>query len=476
MHAQTTWLSDAEKTLVVDEALLLLERVGMRMKGSRALEKLAAAGATVDSASGIVRLPPAFVREAVAQCPREILMAGATPLQDVLLADGEGPHFCSSGCGAFVLDDDTGERRLSTLDDLRKATELLDASPEVDLIWTTVTANDVPLDVRELTGFFTMFTHSDKHVTFVDCPSQVEPLLRIKDIVAGDADAFRERPRFSTLLTAASPLQVEGGVLDFHAALAVHGVPIEVYTIPMSGATAPVTIAAGVTQALAEFMGVATAMQSLAPGARLIFGASSNVMDMRSAHVAYGAPESHLMAAASIEMGHFLGVPVAVPGLGTEAKYPGIQAGHDKALKGLTTAAAGADVLSGGVGMLDSVDLLYLPQIVIDCEIAGIIRRLLSDVPMSHDEILGELIEKVGPGGHFLAEKETRRRLRAGEQFTPVVSTRLSYDAWRAEGRDEVAVARERVAAMLAARADWRPALSDAQLRALAAVCGVPRS
>lgn len=473
MRQQTSWLSEAEKELIVNEALALLERVGMRMTGSRALERLAAAGADVDAAGGIVRLPPGLVREAVARCPREVLMGGATPAQDVLLGDGRGPHFCSSGCGAFVLDDETGARRLSTLDDLRKATELLDASPQVDLIWTTVTANDVPLDVRELTGFFTMFTRSDKHVTFVDCPSQVEPLLRIMDIVAGDADAFRERPRFSTLLTAASPLQVDGGVLDFHAAMAVHGVPIEVYTIPMSGATAPVTIAAGVTQAVAEFMGVATAMQSLAPGARMIFGASSNVMDMRSAHVAYGAPESHLMAAASIEMGHFLGVPVAVPGLGTEAKYPGIQAGYDKAFKGLTTASAGADVLSGGVGMLDSVDLLYLPQIVIDCEIAGIIRRLLSDVTISHEEILGAMIEKVGPGGHFLAEKETRRRLRAGEQFAAVVSTRLSYDAWQAAGRDELAVARERVAAMLAARADWRPALSDDQLDALAAVCGV---
>jgi trimethylamine--corrinoid protein Co-methyltransferase len=255
--------------------------------------------------------------------------------------------------------------------------------------------------------------------------------------------------------------------------VAASGVPIEVYTIPMSGATAPVTVAAGITQAVAEFLGVATAMQSMAPGARLVFGASSNIMDMHSCHVAYGAPESHLMAAASIEMGHFLGVPVAVPGLGTEAKHPGVQAGYDKAFKGLTTAAAGADVLSGGVGMLDSVDLLYLPQIVIDCEIVGIIRRLLADVTISHEEILGEMIERVGPGGHFLAEKETTRRIRAGQQFAPVVSTRLSYDAWKAEGRDELAAAREKVAATLAARADWRPALTDDQLAALADVCGV---
>jgi trimethylamine--corrinoid protein Co-methyltransferase len=255
--------------------------------------------------------------------------------------------------------------------------------------------------------------------------------------------------------------------------MAAGGVPIEVYTIPMSGATAPVTMAAGITQAVAEFLGVATAMQSMAPGARLVFGASSNVMDMRSAHVAYGAPESHLMAAAGIEMGHFLGVPVAVPGLGTEAKYPGIQAGYDKAFKGLTTAAALADIVSGGVGMLDSVDLLYLPQIVIDCEIVGIIRRLLADVPVSHEEVLGEMIERVGPGGHFLAEKETMRRIRAGEQFAPAVSTRLTYDAWKTEGRDELAAARDAVAATLGSRADWRPSLDDSQLVALAEVCGV---
>ena len=473
MRARTSWLSEPEKALVVDEALALLERVGMRMTGSRALEMLAAAGAKVDEASGIVRFPPALVREAVALCPREIVMAGATPEHDVLLADERGPHFCSSGCGAFVLDDDTGERRLSKLDDLRKATALLDASPAVDLIWTTVTANDVPLDTRELLTYFTMLTCSDKHVTFVDCPSQVEPLLRIGDIIAGDAEAFRERPRFSTLLTAASPLQVDGDTLDFHIAMAAHGVPVKVYTIPMSGATAPITLAAGITLAVAEFLGVATAMQVVVPGARLLFGASANVMDMRAARVSYGAPESQLMAAACIEVGHALGVPVTVPGLGTDAKHPGIQAGYEKALRGLTSCAAGADVLSGGVGMLDSVDLLYLPQIVIDCEIAGMIRRLLSDVTISHEEILGESIEKVGVGGHFLAEKETRRRTRAGEQFTPLVSTRTSYDAWKADGRDEVAVARERAAAMLEARRDWRPALDDDQLRRLAAVCGV---
>jgi trimethylamine:corrinoid methyltransferase-like protein len=473
MRARTVWMSLAEKELVVDEALRMLERVGMRMAGSGALDQLAAAGATVDRGTGLVRFPPELVRDAAERCPREFLLAGGTPAQDVRIADGMASRFCSSGCAPFVLDEHTLERRPSTLEDLRRATALLDASPEVDVIWTTITANDVPIEQRELVGYFTVLTQSDKHVTFVDCPSRVEPLLRIAEIVSGSLEAFRERPRFSTLLTAASPLQADGALLDLHARLAAQGVPLEVYTVPMCGATAPVTVASGITMAVAEFLGVATFMQTVSPGARLLFGASGSTMDMRSAGVSYASPEAGLMAAASVEVGHHLGVPVMVPGLATDAKHAGVQCGYEKALKGLTACAAEADILSGGVGMIDSVNTLYMPQIVIDCEIAGMIRRLLAEVAISREEILGDVVERVGAGGHFLAEKETRRRIRAGEHYSPAISTRASYDAWKAEGVDEVAAARARGQALLAARADWRPALDRAQLGALADVCGV---
>ena len=54
------------------------------------------------------------------------------------------PRFAPSGCAALTLDHRTGERRPSTLEDLRNATILLDETPELDVQWTTVTANDVP--------------------------------------------------------------------------------------------------------------------------------------------------------------------------------------------------------------------------------------------------------------------------------------------------------------------------------------------
>ena len=473
MRAHMTWLDEAEKRSFVEEALGILDRVGVELKGSAALPVLADLGATVDGATGVVRFPPDLVLRAVEACPRRVLFAGASPEYDVVLDEDEPAHFCSSGCAAFVLDHESGVRRPSTLADLQAATILLDEVPEVDVLWTTITANDVPVEVRELVVCYVVLAEAHKHVTLVDSPSQAEPLLRIMDIVSGDAESFRARPRFSTLLTVASPLRIDGPLLDFHAATASRGAPVEVYTVPMAGATSPVTVAGTVVQGLAEFLAVATALQALAPGARAVMGVSGATMDMRSAGISYAAPECALMNVACVELAHHLGVPAAVPGLATDAKYTGVQAGYEKALKGLATAGVGADVLSGGVGMIDSVNTLFLPQIVVDAEVVGMIRRVLGDVDTGRDEMLLDMIERVGIGGDFLKEKGTARRLRAGEHFAPVVSTRQAYDQWVADGRDEVTRARERMDALFAGRAGRGRPLADDTLAELAAVCGV---
>ena len=44
---------------------------------------------------------------------------------------------------------------------------------------------------------------------------------------------------------------------------------------------------------------------------------------------------------------------------------------------------------------------------------------------------------RVGIGGDFLREKETRRRVRAGEHFVPRIGSRLPFEQWLAEGRTE---------------------------------------
>ena len=111
------------------------------------------------------------------------------------------------------------------------------------------------------------------------------------------------------MLTAASPLQIDGPALDIHVALARHGVPVHAYSMSIAGATSPVTLAGSVVQGVAEFLGAATALQVAAPGARLVFCFGSGVLDMLRTTFSMGNVESAQMGAMATEVGHFLGVP-----------------------------------------------------------------------------------------------------------------------------------------------------------------------
>lgn len=472
MKAHTTWLDDGEKGAIVEQAMGLLERVGMRYAGSAVLPLLKDRGADVDEETGVARLPRDLVEWTVAQCPRSILMAGLTEADDVLLDEGEPLHFVPSGCVAKTLDFRTGKRRASTLQDLRECTALMDELPQLDIMWTQVSASDVPIERRELEEYFTLLTETRKHVTFVDCPGEVDAVLRICETVSGDLERFRARPRISTVVTAASPLQVDGGALDIHVALARHGVPIEVYSMAIAGATSPVTLAGTVTQGVAEFLGIATALQVAAPGARLVFCFGSGVLDMLRTTFALGALESALMGAMATEVGHYLGVPTLNPGFSTDAKEAGIQAGYEKAMKAATVCSAVPDMVSGW-GLIDSHNTMSLPQSVIDNEMAAMLRRLHRPVEVSEATLGADAIAAAGPGGSFLGHKDTARRIRAGEHFFPTVSDRLSYEKWADQGTNADDVARAEVDRLLAAHATRAPYIDGAQLEELAAICDV---
>jgi len=461
MRPEVSWTSGDDRRLVIDEAFALLENVGMRFGACEALERLAEAGARVDREAGIARLSRELVERALATCPRDVLLAGATPELDVLL-DGSAVHFAPSGTPTRTLDDETGLARPSTAEDTRRAVIVADAMPVVDIMWAPVGASDLPQDEMAFAEALTMLEWSGKHVQHeVTASWELEPILALCSEVCGGLDAFRARPRLSFVCCTHSPLGIGGAFLDVNVEMARHGAPILVYPMPIAGATAPITVAGAVTMNVAEFLAVATAIQLGALGAPIIMGAGTSLLDMRAGTFSFGALETALMCTACVEVGHELGVPVLAPGLATDALYGGVQAGYEKALKGLTVAQSGADLITGGIGLLHGAGLFSLPQIVIDAEIAEMVKRMLAGAEFSHEAVMAGVMARVGFGGDYLRQKETSRRLRAGEVFMPEIATRLSWEAWAADGRDEVGRARERAAQIVAAADERGPVLSD---------------
>ena len=472
MAVTMTWLGDDERRAIYDGALGVLDRVGMRLAGSKALPLLAQAGARIDAATGVVRFPTGLVERALSQCPRDVLMAGARPEKDVLL-DGSRSFFNVSGCAAKTLDRHSGEVRPSTLADLREGTVVLDGTPQLDVVWTFVTANDVSLERRELVEQYVYLTETEKPVVIVDCPTRVEAVRRIFEVLSGDLERFRARPRVSLLCAVRAPLEVNGELLDVTTQFAGLGAPIWVYSMPIAGATAPVTLAGTVTQIWAEILGTVTAIQTVAPGTPIIACCGPGILDMRTTTISLGCLENSIMGAACVEIGHDLGLPVHNSGLSTDGKSIGVQTGYEKGLKVLAAAATGADMISGGFGFLDSSSTFHLPLIPIDAEIAAMATAMVGGMVVSPDTIMGDAIERVGIAGNFLGERETRARVRRGEHFVPQIASRLAIDQWLTSGRSEVATAGEQVDRLLAARRERAPYLTAEQRAELAAVCGI---
>ena len=194
---------------------------------------------------------------------------------------------------------------------------------------------------------------------------------------------------------------------------------------------------------------------------------------MRHTTMSLGNLESTLMGAASVEIGHHLGLPVHNSALSTDAKHCGVQAGYEKGLKVMAAAAAGADIVSGGFGFLDSSSTFSLPMIPVDAEIAAMVRRMVAGFEVSPETLMGDAVARVGIGGDFLKEKATRTRIRAGEHYVPRIGSRLPFEQWLDEGVTEAGAATQVVRAALAAREERGPCLTEDQRRELAAVCGI---
>jgi trimethylamine--corrinoid protein Co-methyltransferase len=94
---------------------------------------------------------------------------------------------------------------------------------------------------------------------------------------------------------------------------------------------------------------------------------------------------------------------------------------------------AGVNVVSGP-GMLIFENCQSLEKLVIDNEICGMALRLIDGIAMNSETFALEVINKVGAGGHYLAEKHTRNWLEK-EHFMPSdVIDRLTLEAEKKQG------------------------------------------
>ena len=449
MRLHSPYLSPDEVARVHEASLEILARTGVRIHGERGLPLLEDAGAEVDLAAGVARIPRDLVERAIALAPKTWTLGARNPELDFAMPSAASAYSID-GTAAFMQDFATGQRRYGTKADITAAMRVLRACDLAAMAWPPVAASDTPVGSRPLHEFAAMLAAYSGHGEHELHRREQAPFLKaILTAYAGSATAARQRHEASLVYCPVAPLVHDGPMLDAYLDVGDLDVPVMVLPMPVPGTTGPASLLGNIALANAESLSAIVLFELAHPGRPLIYGSAVGSMDFRSGAFLAGTPEMAIQSAALTTIGKGYGLPTAASGCVSDAHEAGPEACVEKLLTILPCAASGADVIIG-LGEIDGDQTLLLEQILVDNELAHLAERLVAGVDAREGaELLGDVAE-VGPGGHFLAQPASRRAARSGEFYEPSLIGRTTLDAWAAAGRPSMyRRARERVEAIL---------------------------
>ncbi len=438
-------LAETDLRRVHEAALWLLERVGCAVRDAEARALLAAHGAALDGDR--VRLGEALVDRALGTAPREYTVAGRRPELDLCVGPGAPPVLGAASGPALVLDGQT--QRHGTLADLRTAIALAHVSPNIDVHGFAVEPTDVPEGRRAAVGAHAHLVGSDKGFRpNVSTPAELQVAIDVCEIVYGAA--WSERPRLWTIINSTSPLQVSAEAAHVLVRLARLGQPICFSVCAMGGTTAPLTPAGVLAVQHAELLCGLVLTQLARPGCPFLYGGTSSLSSMQTGALMMGAPEYWALMAATVQLGHWLGLPVRAGGSLTDAHVPDAQAGIESALSLATVLSLDVDFVLHAAGILSSFNCFSPVKFVIDDEVIAALRVARRGLAVDDEALALDVTAAVGPGGSALGQPHTRRHAR--DALRPTIMNRAPFQAWAAAGgRDLAAAAAARVDEMLAA-------------------------
>jgi len=442
-------LSEDEIRAIHNVSLRVLEDTGVKVMSEKALDILKEAGARVDYEASHAAIPRNLVEEALKRAPKTIKYCARNPKYDFVL-DKKQAHFATDGFDApFIRDWETGERRRSINEDLAHWARIADYLDNIDNFWTSLAAGDMPAHMQKIGALVTSLSNTVKHITYeASNAKEAKFMIEIVATIVGGKDEIRKRPIISVEQAPVSPLTFEKGSIEAAIEFAKVGIPVLPATMPLMGATAPATLAGAMTVANADFLAELVILEFAGCGAPILYAVGPSRMNFSTGGI-IESPESLLLIIASTELGHYYGLPCASGYAGnTSSKVLDAQAGYEKGQSTIINILAGSDIIPGS-GELDDALCMSPEALVIDSEIIGIAFSFVHGFKVNDDTLALDVINKVGPGGHFLGEKHTLEHYKG--MWMPMLSAKSPFETWVKQGSKPIdEVAKERVKEILA--------------------------
>ena len=430
-------LSKKDIQMVDETAMEILKDPGLKVQHDEALNIFKQAGADVDFKKQMVQIPPFLVEKSLNSAPRFLTVCGREPKYD--FKSYNGVHFSGGHGATFIRDIETGKRRPAVKKDLENNVRVHDALENTHMIFPEIYPQDVP--ERSL----------DRHISQALLSNTLKPVIATayagggaKDLIkmgiaiAGSKEALRKRPMFTCSFGMISPFVFEPARIDALMEMCRFGIPFQIYTIPGSGTSAPVTLAGTLALSVAELLSGLVLTQIVNPGAPVRLMGYAGSSDMRSGDFTFASPETTLMAGALAQMLQLYGVPHAVHGSTTRSNALDAQVGYETGMLNLFSALSGADiVIEATSSALENTETSYPEQAIIGDEICSFINRILKGIEVNQETLALDVIREVGVGGEFLTHPHTMEHFKH-EQWDAQLGNRIRREPWEESGSKDI--------------------------------------
>ncbi|MFL6306583.1 MAG: trimethylamine methyltransferase family protein [Candidatus Sulfotelmatobacter sp.] len=406
--------------LILGEAFQLINDPGVRV-APYVEDLLRGAGITVND--GVAHIPEPLARNALESVPREFFLYDRNGRPAVHYG-GNHVHFDPGSSCLNILDPETQQPRPAMTPDLVRLIQVAEMLPQFAAQSTAMVCNDVPPEIGDWYRLLLVLWYSEKPVvTGAFSAHSLHTLIDLLAIASGGREALRQRPRAIFDVCPSPPLNWSEFGSQNLVDLARAGIPAEIVSMPLAGATAPVTLAGSVVQHAAECISGITIHQLAQPGAPIVWGAAPAVFDMRSGKTPMGAIETAMLDVACAEVGKYLGLPTHAYMVAGDGRVVDAQVEMESGMSAVLGALAGINMISGA-GMLDFLACHSIEKLVIDAEAIASAQRLIEGIEPRGDTLATDMFAQTGLTGDFLKLKETRALFRHEQHFPSSVIDR----------------------------------------------------
>ena len=429
-------LTDQDVETIHQKALDILEQVGVGYEENlEALEMLEKAGCTIDAKAHKIFMPRDLVTKMANKAPGEFTLYSRDGKNDLFIGK-DRVYAGTGGTTVNILDIETGKMRDTLLKDQYNITKLVDTLDNIHFYQSAVVPLDIPGERYDPNILFAAMMGTTKHIMFgCNFRSGLRESFKIASMVVGGDENLRAKPIFSiSACVIISPLKFCSQSVANVQQAAKLGIPTTITSAPMSGSTAPMTMAGTLLQTHAEELAGITLHQLTVPGAPVLYGALPARADMKTMGYRGGAIECGMMQAAQHQLSQHIDIPnYASSGL-SDSKIPDAQAGWEKAFSTLLAVMGGNNYIHHAAGMLESMNAVAFEQYIIDDEIIGASCKLLKGICVDDEHLGFDAIVEVGPGGHYLMSPHTLKHMRSEYFEGNGISHTGNRSAWEKAG------------------------------------------